>query len=222
MEYLEKRKQLLFFGILVVGFIGIGAASPTIYAIVEPHITINMDPGQTTKPFQINDNLGTEIFSVDTDGTIFPSDGSGAGLTFASVVKSVDETITNSITFQDDDQLRFVARENKTYGFMLTVFVTSPSGAGFQTQWTLPAGATGSISSGQLNSGVTQSTQDITTTNNHLISGTSLKVLTFVGKIKTSTTSGESIFQWTPSSLNLGNTIVEQGSYLRVWEVVEA
>jgi len=77
-EALEKRKQFLFFGILIVGFIGLVAASPTIYAIVEPHITINMDPGQTTKPLVINDNTGTEVFSVDVDGTISPS-GTGTG-----------------------------------------------------------------------------------------------------------------------------------------------
>ena len=69
MGHLEKRKKFLFFGILVVGFIGLVAASPAIYAIVEPHITITMDPGQTTKPFQIKDDLGTEVFSVNPDGT---------------------------------------------------------------------------------------------------------------------------------------------------------
>jgi len=98
---LEKRKQFLFFGILAV-VIGLVAFSPAIYALVEPHIIINMDPGQTTKPFQIKDNLGTVVFSVDTDGTIFPSDGSGAGsLVFAKVVKSVDEVVNNSNTFQN-------------------------------------------------------------------------------------------------------------------------
>ena len=70
---MEKRKQFLFFGILIVGFIGLVAASPTIYAIVEPHITIDMDPGQTTKPFVINDDTGSEVFSIDVDGTITPS-----------------------------------------------------------------------------------------------------------------------------------------------------
>jgi len=68
-EALEKRKQFLFFGILIVGFIGLVAASPTIYAIVEPHITINMEPGQTTKPFVINDDQGTEVFSINPDGS---------------------------------------------------------------------------------------------------------------------------------------------------------
>ena len=70
---LKHSKKLLMFGILTVGIIGLVASSPTIYAIVEPHITINMDPGQTTKPFQINDDLGSEVFSVNPDGTFFAS-----------------------------------------------------------------------------------------------------------------------------------------------------
>lgn len=66
----EKKNKLLIFGLLATAVIGIIALSPSIYAIVEPHITINMDPGQTTKPFIINDTAtNTEIFSVDADGS---------------------------------------------------------------------------------------------------------------------------------------------------------
>ena len=67
---MKQSKKLLFFGLLAGGIIGLVASSPTIYAIVEPHITINMDPGQTTKPFVINDDTATEVFSIDVDGTI--------------------------------------------------------------------------------------------------------------------------------------------------------
>ena len=72
---MKQSKKLLVFGILAVGILGLIASSPTIYALVEPHITITMEPAQTTKPFQINDDQGTEVFSVDVDGTIFPSSG---------------------------------------------------------------------------------------------------------------------------------------------------
>jgi len=49
---------------------------PIAYALVEPSIIINMLSGQTTKPLQIKDFSGNEIFSVDTTGTIFPSSAS--------------------------------------------------------------------------------------------------------------------------------------------------
>jgi hypothetical protein len=47
-------------------------SSPFVYAIVEPHIKITMDDSQTTKPIQVVDSFGQEVFSVDVDGTIFP------------------------------------------------------------------------------------------------------------------------------------------------------
>lgn len=55
------------FAISVVGTIGFG---PQVMALVEPHITINMDPAQTTEPFQIKDDLGSEVFSINSDATI--------------------------------------------------------------------------------------------------------------------------------------------------------
>ena len=70
---MKQSKQFLIFGLLACVILGVLVSSPTIYAIVEPHITITMDPGQTTKPLVINDDTGTEVFSVDVDGTISPS-----------------------------------------------------------------------------------------------------------------------------------------------------
>jgi len=67
---LKQSKKLLFFGLLAGGIIGLVASSPTIYAIVEPHITINMEPAQTTKPFVINDDVSSEVFSINPDGSL--------------------------------------------------------------------------------------------------------------------------------------------------------
>jgi len=72
MRAVADHKKLLIFGVLAGTVIALFAFTPTIYALVEPHITINMDPGQTTKPFVINDDLGTEVFSIDVDGVISP------------------------------------------------------------------------------------------------------------------------------------------------------
>ena len=57
-----KNKESKFTGNQKAVIIGISLfaliiISPQIYAAVEPHITITMDPGQTTKPFQIKDDL---------------------------------------------------------------------------------------------------------------------------------------------------------------------
>ena len=77
----ENIKKLFLFTILSIGIISGVVLSPEIWAIVEPHITITMDPGQTTKPFVINDDSGSEVFSVDVDGTINPTSAGTDGLT---------------------------------------------------------------------------------------------------------------------------------------------
>ncbi len=56
--------------ILVVGV-------PTVYSAVEPHIQITMESSQTQNPFVIKDNFGQEVFSIDPDGVITPSQGGG-------------------------------------------------------------------------------------------------------------------------------------------------
>lgn len=63
------NQKLIFSAlIMIVAVVGI----PLVYGIVEPHIKITMDALQSTKPLQIVDSSDTEVFSVDTDGTIFP------------------------------------------------------------------------------------------------------------------------------------------------------
>jgi len=70
---LKQSKKFLVFGLLAASVLGMLSFSEEVRAIVEPHITINMEPSQTTKPFVINDDTGTEVFSVDVDGTITPA-----------------------------------------------------------------------------------------------------------------------------------------------------
>ena len=94
---MKQSKQLLIFGILAGGILGLIASSPTIYAIVEPHITINMDPGQTTKPFQINDDLGSEVFSVDADGVLSSSGLKVLSFEQGPVIETTNVGIDNAV-----------------------------------------------------------------------------------------------------------------------------
>jgi hypothetical protein len=50
--------------VMVIAIIG----SPFVYAAVEPHIILVMDSAQTTAPFTIQDNGGTDLFSISSDG----------------------------------------------------------------------------------------------------------------------------------------------------------
>lgn len=65
--------KLFLVAILSVGIISGVIVSPEIWAIVEPHITINMESGQTTKPFTINDVNGDAVFQVNTDSSLSTS-----------------------------------------------------------------------------------------------------------------------------------------------------
>jgi len=116
-----NTKKLLVFSILAGVIIGLVAFSPTIYAIVEPHIIINMDPGQTTKPFVIKDNIGSEVFSVDVDGTISPGVSDAFKLDIVtqssndrlSILHNDEDTnISSRIDLVNDGGPAFVAAEN--------------------------------------------------------------------------------------------------------------
>jgi len=90
-------KKLLLFTILSVGIISAVAFSPSIWAIIEPHITITMDPGQTTKPFTIIDDSSTDVFSIGTDGSV----NDLQIMTFSSdstpIIISTSNTINNPV-----------------------------------------------------------------------------------------------------------------------------
>ena len=67
-----KAKRISFLAltsIVVISVVSTLAFGPQVMALVEPHITITMDPSQATKPFQVNDDQGTNVFSINPDST---------------------------------------------------------------------------------------------------------------------------------------------------------
>lgn len=133
---IPHTKKLLIFSLIVGISIGLFAFGEQVMAIVEPHITINMDLGQTTKPFVINDNTGMEIFSVDTDGTIFPNQNSG---TFV-VAKTMPQLMTGT-TFVLDNELKFDAEANSMYLIHLYPTVLGFNNGGLKINFDIPQGA---------------------------------------------------------------------------------
>ena len=67
-----------------------------------------MEPTQTQKPIIVKDNLGAEVFSVDTDGTIFPAPPTGEPLnaTLTNIANNVEvmthEIIAEQVSIGDD------------------------------------------------------------------------------------------------------------------------
>jgi len=144
----------------------------------------------------------------------------GSGLTFAKVVKSADETVNNSATLQDDDELLFTPAINKNYGFLLVLLVESSTTPDIKVAFTLPTGADGdwnaqkiwrtdtNVSTNNIETAVSMPTSGATTTTIHPIAG----------RIIMSSTAGSAQLQWAQNTANATDTKVLEGSYLVVWE----
>ncbi|GAA0348744.1 hypothetical protein PV735_31560 [Streptomyces turgidiscabies] len=63
-------------------------------------------------------------------------------MVYDEVVKSTTETVTNSTTFQDDDELFLPALVNAQYRFDLLLLHSSGTTGDFKMRFTAPAGAT--------------------------------------------------------------------------------
>jgi hypothetical protein len=91
MKKLSQNQTISLFGILIIGAI---MSTPVIFAAVEPHIILTMDLGQTTDPFTIENNTGTDVFTVSSKGEA--NNVLGISLSTDDSVKTV--LATNDIT----------------------------------------------------------------------------------------------------------------------------
>lgn len=148
-----------------------------------------------------------------------PDLGEVKAQTFIRVVKKADETVNNSITFQDDDELFFKVKANKTYGFLMFFLLNSSAVADLKYKFTLPTGATGKRIGTVLRADVVVDTRDLTTENT--LSGNGVDdINTTIGRIIVGGTAGTAQFQWAQNTLEVSDTKVLQGSTLVVWEEI--
>lgn len=142
----------------------------------------------------------------------------GGGQTFARIIKKVDETLTNTTTIQDDDELLFTPDINKRYRIEMKLRINSNSFADFKFQFFVPTGSSirgagsGSWSSSSLIPDV-DSTISVALATNNL---NQALMLTFY--VKVGGTAGNVVFQWAPNIVNGGLTKVLQGSAILVYE----
>jgi len=146
--------------------------------------------------------------------------GGGAGLTFAKVVKSSDETVNNSTVLQDDDELRFTPRINLVYAGILICFYDSGATPDIKFAFSLPAAAGGEWVP---NAGHWQMTENAVA-----------NILSSIGiggggvgtvrrmeqhfRIRMGAVAGDAIVQWAQNTANVSDTKVLRGSLLLVWE----
>lgn len=142
----------------------------------------------------------------------------GAGQTFARVVKKVDETIINDTTLHDDAELFVALNSNKVYAFQVLINFLSTTSANIKFDMSIPTGATGEKTDGNLTSRNSEFLDVITISKTYLGQGLSAAYVMMTGFIKTSGVAGDFTIEWAQDVLETNSTAVLAGSYLIVWE----
>jgi hypothetical protein len=142
-----------------------------------------------------------------------------------TVVKSLDETVNNSATLQNDDAL--VIAVNSTAKYEVTGLVAYNSGTtpDIKFAFTAPASATFLWCCDALDTGAsgvtgTVSRQKLAITDSLGVGGTGNDLIAKIsGILVVAGTAGNLQLQWAQNTANASNTIVRAGSYLTARQI---
>jgi len=148
-------------------------------------------------------------------------DNSIQSLTFAKVVKSADESISDDTVLHDDLELKFNANANKSYFIFLCTLMDSHTTPDMKYAWSIPSGAlmlTG-VSSSILFREEAISTFTRAGTDTIVVGTGNNEVSTcWMYRLITDSTPGEAVLQWAQNNTSPLTTIMLRGSLLLVWE----
>lgn len=138
------------------------------------------------------------------------------------VRKTANETVNNSATLQNDDELTLPALAGSVYFAELFIIHSADSAADMKFFLTVPSGAV--LSFATLGPNASQTNRDSVTINQLAGSGSAISVGCFgVGSnqvtivrasIKISSTAGSVTLQWAQSSAAVNNAVVNANSYM--------
>ncbi len=136
------------------------------------------------------------------------------------VYKASDESVNNSNTVQDDDDLKFTVGTNELWIFQVYVHVTDTTTANIKLTFTGPASST-AVWSRHPGFGITDTfapsvPRALTT---ELSSEADDRIHYLLGSIDTAGTSGTLQFQWAQVTATANDTTVKAGSWLTAREV---
>lgn len=132
------------------------------------------------------------------------------------VVKSADETVNNSTTLQNDDELLFAVGANEVWQFELWLLANSSTVADLKWAWTVPTGATlEGIYLGATNAGA-DGIQLFNATDAISVYGGGADLIPgrITGIVVVGGTPGNVQFQWAQDSLEVSDTKVLQNTVL--------
>lgn len=129
--------------------------------------------------------------------------------------KTADETVNNSATFQNDNELVVPVAANSIYLVELDAVQSSGTAPDFKFTFTLPSGATGYLNVfAHAESNVVTSLVGLPTATFALAGVGANARFMARGYIITSTTAGNAQLQWAQNGAAVSDTIVRQGGTL--------
>lgn len=141
--------------------------------------------------------------------------GGGGGMSL--IVKEADETVLNSTTLQDDDELLFAVAANEVWQFEGVLIVNAHPAPDIKLTFTGPTGAVGSyglISQDTSNNTVVGAAALGNATG--IATAAQLKAIRFWGGIHNGSTAGSLKLQWAQNTADAGTNIyVQAGSYIK-------
>jgi len=151
--------------------------------------------------------LSTDLIS-DSRDTINTNFANINADTPVLVYKSADETVNNSTTLQDDDELLFAVAANEVWAFKLIFNFNSGTTPDIKYAFSIPAGAT--IDGYSLDVGSVNESSVINSSGG----GANTRVAVLHANIINSTTAGNMQIQWAQNTQDASDTTVLKGSYI--------
>lgn len=158
--------------------------------------------------------------TAGTSGQYLVSQGSSAPPEWTNgpepLVKAATETVNNSTTFQDDDELLFAVETNSKYKFEALVLIDSGATPDFKWQFTVPASALlrGQYSYASNVSGMFTESQSVM-----LSTDGTVQAFTLLAYVETAGTAGNVNFQWAQNTMDASDTQVLAGSFFVITEL---
>lgn len=131
-----------------------------------------------------------------------------------SVVKSVDEIVNNSTTFQNDDALTFAVLANENWSGLLLLRFNSSTVADLKWQFSVPAGC--SVAGRGIGDLSSPSNETDLTGLQTLATGGSDQLLVYVIHIRVGATAGTVVVQWAQNTAEVSDTKMLEGSMLEI------
>lgn len=130
------------------------------------------------------------------------------------VDKSIDETVNNSATLQNDDAFSFPLAANETYMIMILARISTGATSGFKYDWSVPAGATGVEWSAQFVSAAVVNIDNTASMTTDVGNTNAIQAMLYAARVAAAGTAGTAQFRWAQNAAIVGDTIVQAGSFM--------